>query len=565
MRTRWMRGLALAMIAALLCALTAVGAAEETAQSVAQDITSLCAFKVSEGSKKKLTDGSEKSTWSYDHIGAYAGLKLPEGITPGRLLVEWMFDPTGVVIDEYDDAQQLIRTRDQSCTFPGIVADYQLLPETRYVALRMTVAGQEIGEIHVYSAGTPAKDVQIWDAPCEKAALMVVSAHQDDELIFFGGTIPYYAIQRQYPTQVVYMANCTRHRRTEALNGLWVMGVRNFPDFINLQDGHSKTLEEGAQKWGGANYVLGLLVERIRKYRPEVIVTHDLNGEYGHDQHKLTAYAVRKAVELASDPAQYPESAARYGAWQVKKLYLHLYPYNQIMMDWNAPLDAFGGHTALEAAQYGYAQHVSQQKYYQVLNHGTYDNALFGLAFTTVGEDVAKNDFFEHIDLTTIGDASAAAPITSAAGTETAPAQPEAGDEAQALTDANADAGAGDLLPADGAPQAEAGDPAQADESGAADDESASRAVATEIVAGEQTEDQSGGAAPESAAGETLPAGGSAEPANVVAADAPPARSRERGGGWVLGAAGLLAIGGGATLGLRAMNARKRRTKRRRR
>jgi len=43
-------------------------------------------------------------------------------------------------------------------------------------------------------------------------------------------------------------------------------------------------------------------------------------------------------------------------------------------------------------------EHASQLKYYAVKSHGTYDNSKFGLYFTTVGEDVEKNDFLEHID-----------------------------------------------------------------------------------------------------------------------------------------------------------------------
>lgn len=32
------------------------------------------------------------------------------------------------------------------------------------------------------------------------------------------------------------MADCARFRRDEALRGLWVMGVRSDPEFINLPD-----------------------------------------------------------------------------------------------------------------------------------------------------------------------------------------------------------------------------------------------------------------------------------------------------------------------------------------
>ena len=55
-------------------------------------------------------------------------------------------------------------------------------------------------------------------------------------------------------------------------------------------------------------------MERIRRFRPEVILTHDLNGEYGHNQHKVTARTMQAAIEAAADPTRYPASAQLYGA-----------------------------------------------------------------------------------------------------------------------------------------------------------------------------------------------------------------------------------------------------------
>ena len=54
--------------------------------------------------------------------------------------------------------------------------------------------------------------------------------------------------------------------------------------------------------------------------------------------------------------------------------------------------------TSLEVAQEAYTWHISQsEKSYAVLDHGKYDNSVFGLYRTLVGPDVEKNDFFEHI------------------------------------------------------------------------------------------------------------------------------------------------------------------------
>ena len=393
----WKGRLAVLACVCLLAGLLA-GFARAESDGKASNITTKCAFKLSEGTKDKLIDGKPGSVWSYKHKDAYVGVKLPKNTEAGWLRVEWFFDPTAYELIEYDADMNPIRQRDQSVTFPNIYSLFDLLPQTRYIQLKLNAKNQSIVNMQVYSAGTLPKDVQKWEPPVDKADIMFVSTHQDDELIFFGGAIPYYAVALQKPTVVVYMTNCARYRRAEALNALWKMGVRDYCDFINLKDEKVGSIEACVNLWGGKDNILSLVVARIRRYKPEVIVTQDLDGEYGHNQHKTTARCMMYAIEAAVDPEQYPESAEVYGAWQVKKLYHHLYKENKIEMDWETPMDSLGGKTPLEVAQIGMKEHSSQTQAYAVKSHGTYDNSKFGLYFTTVGEDVAKNDFLENID-----------------------------------------------------------------------------------------------------------------------------------------------------------------------
>ena len=369
------------------------------AAETAQDITAACKVKTSEGKVSRFLDEKISSSWGYENPNATIRIELPADATPGALMIKWKFDPTGYLLEEYDADQNLLASRDQTCTFPNISSYYTLDVRTRYVTLTMTAMDQRIGTLRVYSAGEPDADTQIWDDQLTKADLMVVSTHQDDELIFFGGIIPYYDLVQGKATQVVYMADFARSRREEALKGLWVMGVRTYPEFINLLDEHIRSYDQTLADWGGTDNVTEQLVERIRRFRPEVILTHDLNGEYGHNQHKVTARTMQAAIEAAADPTRYPASAQLYGAWQTKKLYHHLYGENRVYMDWNTPYEQLGGLSPLQSAQLGYSKHVSQHKYYQVVAGGQYDNSIFGLAYTTVGPDTeGKNDLFEHID-----------------------------------------------------------------------------------------------------------------------------------------------------------------------
>lgn len=530
MKKRW---IALALALCLMLPLAVCASAEASGQ--AEDITKQCSFKVSEGDKANLFDAHVRTTWSPGHRGAYVGIKLPEGATAGWLRVEWFYDPTDYDLIEYDANMNILRQRDKTASFPNIYTVLDLLPETRYVQLVLNRTDQKISTLKVYSAGTLPRDVQRWEPPVDKADLMVVSAHQDDELIFFGGTIPYYATALKKPTVVVYMANCSRTRRAEALNALWKMGVKNYPEFINLEDKKVGSIKEAVALWGGKDNVLSLLVARIRRYKPEVIVTHDLEGEYGHNQHKVTAQAMLYAIEAAADPAQYPESAEAYGAWQVKKLYHHLLKENQIEMDWEKKQDSLNGYSPLEVARIGFEEHVSQKQYYAIKSHGTYDNAKFGLYYTAVGPDAQKNDFLENID------PNASADYVAAHAEEIAayPIWPElAEEEALAETEVEAEAVAEDMSEITGG-----GDESFADA-------------------------EDGGAAPEATADASAPGEPEPTPEPTSQPQPQPQTANERGGGAGLAAAmislGVAAIGAGGWYAWRTFS-RRGRTKRRRR
>ncbi|MGH8892626.1 MAG: N-acetyl-1-D-myo-inositol-2-amino-2-deoxy-alpha-D-glucopyranoside deacetylase [Actinomycetes bacterium] len=58
------------------------------------------------------------------------------------------------------------------------------------------------------------------------------------------------------------------------------------------------------------------LVEVVRQVRPQVLVTYDENGGYGHPDHIQAHRVAMRAVELAADP-----DAGAGEAWQVKKVY----------------------------------------------------------------------------------------------------------------------------------------------------------------------------------------------------------------------------------------------------
>ena len=271
-----------------------------------------------------------------------------------------------------------------------------------------------INELYAFTPGQVPDFVQRWEQPRENATdLILFSTHGDDEQLFFAGVLPYYAKEMGYEVLVVYLTNhrnLTRERAHEMLNGLWAVGVTTYPVWGNFPDFHIKSITGAYSIFANQGHteedLTRYVVENIRRFKPKVAVGHDPLGEYSHGQHMVYSDVLQKAVQRTMDPAYFPESAEAYGVWDVPKTYLHLYTENQIWMDWDQPLESFDGMTAFEVTKnIGFPCHASQfvdfawyMSYVdtaaEVPNYGPCE---YGLFRSTVGEDVAKNDFFENV------------------------------------------------------------------------------------------------------------------------------------------------------------------------
>ncbi len=254
----------------------------------------------------------------------------------------------------------------------------------------------DVAELTVFGAGERPARIPQWEAP-GKADLMLLVTHPDDELLWFGGLLPTYAGEKDLQVQVVYLVPSIGYRRLELLDGLWHCGVETYPIFCEMLDKRAPNLSAQYKLWN-KNHLVGKIVEAIRFTQPEVLVTQDEKGEYGHGAHRACADAAKLAIFAAADEKQYRDSSKSFGPWQVKKLYLHLYKENQLRMNWRAPLSAFDGKDGLTIATEALAFHKSQTMGGWAMEEGgAYDNALFGLYYSAVGEDVRRDDFMENI------------------------------------------------------------------------------------------------------------------------------------------------------------------------
>ena len=380
--------------AVLLCG--GFAAAEE-----ARNIAAECTYRCPEDSGRNtgdLYDGSYSRFWqSAGAADPWLEVTLPEGGTCSGVQIKWQKLNAGWDI-EAEENGEWVRAGEAS----GYLNSWTPLPDAakfRICADPENPKALKIAEMEVYSAGDRPPSVQVWEPTVEKADLLVAVAHPDDEYIFLGAVIPYYGAEQGKKTLVCCLTQSDWYRRNELLDGLWTAGLRNYPLMGGFSDYYTLNMNTAYAKIGKKK-VQDYMIDIFRQYRPDVVVTHDIAGEYGHGLHKVCADIVINALERAADPRYSAKTAEKYGTWEVPKCYLHLYEKDQIRFDWKGTaLEAFGGKSAFDIADAAWQCHASQTEKgrYEVYTDGPYDSQVFGLYRSMVGPDTEHTDFFENI------------------------------------------------------------------------------------------------------------------------------------------------------------------------
>lgn len=161
--------------------------------------------------------------------------------------------------------------------------------------------------------------------------LMCVLAHPDDESLGAGGTLAHYAAEGT----ATYLVTATRgeagrfgdgtdHPGPEALARIRERELRDAADVLGLRDVRILGYPDGKLDRADPDKAMGRIVSHLRRVRPQVVITFDPSGAYGHPDHVAVCQLTTAACVLAADPSfsSVETDAGRTGRpHRVSKLY----------------------------------------------------------------------------------------------------------------------------------------------------------------------------------------------------------------------------------------------------
>ena len=86
--------------------------------------------------------------------------------------------------------------------------------------------------------------------------------------------------------------------------------------------------------------VVAQVVDILREVRPELVITHDPTGGYGHPDHMTMHQHVTQAFSLAADTSYSDPSAGKSPLWQPRLLYYVCFPRSNFRRMWQQMVDA---------------------------------------------------------------------------------------------------------------------------------------------------------------------------------------------------------------------------------
>ncbi|MEV4099321.1 PIG-L family deacetylase [Nonomuraea sp. NPDC049649] len=168
-------------------------------------------------------------------------------------------------------------------------------------------------------------------------SVLCVHAHPDDEAIWTGGTLARYADEGAR-TAVVTCTWAAGPRMAELRTSLEILGAGE-PRPLGYADARDPDSAPGRPRFLDVPFdeAVGRVVEHIREFRPDVVLTYDGYGGYGHPDHVHAHRVTLAAVEAAGYDQLYPGTGE---PWRPRAVYLATVPRSVIASQWESVFGA---------------------------------------------------------------------------------------------------------------------------------------------------------------------------------------------------------------------------------
>jgi mycothiol conjugate amidase Mca len=186
----------------------------------------------------------------------------------------------------------------------------------------------------------------------EPLTLMIVHAHPDDEVIGSGGTLAHYSDEGINTVLVTATlgeegeivvsdldtpenhARLAEIRREELRKATEILGIKH-QEFLGYRDsgmvGRPSNEHPECFHQADLDEATGRLVRLVRAYRPQLLISYNAAGGYGHPDHIACHKVTLATFGAAADPARYPEAGP---AWMPLKLYEMSFPREPAQQGW---------------------------------------------------------------------------------------------------------------------------------------------------------------------------------------------------------------------------------------
>jgi mycothiol conjugate amidase Mca len=171
--------------------------------------------------------------------------------------------------------------------------------------------------------------------------LMAVHAHPDDECLGTGGILARYGVEGVRTVLVTCTdgavgeisdpalatpENLAQVRAGELDESVRILGISRLAKLGYRDSGMQGTADnQNPESFHQADFdmAVGKVVRLMREECPDVVVTYDENGGYGHPDHIRAHQVAVAAFEAAGDPLRFPDAGP---AWTPAKLYYAVIP-----------------------------------------------------------------------------------------------------------------------------------------------------------------------------------------------------------------------------------------------